>query len=251
MNSTTRFSGRVDNYVKYRPHYPKEIISFLEKETGLTKAWTVADIGSGTGISAELFLQHGNRVYGVEPNKEMREKAEELYHGFPGFISIDGTAEATKLEKESIDLIVAGQAFHWFDRAKAKTEFRRIARAGVWTALLWNERQTRSEFEKGFEELVVKHAIDYTAVDHRNITDREIGSFFDPNPFQFQKFYNEQTFDPTGLKGRLMSSSYVPTEQQPGYKEMIDGLDRLFEKHQTNGKVKFEYETKLYLGKIK
>src|SRR5579863_1256797 len=114
-NSTTRFSDRVEDYVKYRPHYPKKILSYLQDRYAFGPGWVVADIGSGTGISTELFLRFGNNVFAVEPNLEMRSKAEELLAAHPGFRSVEGTAEATGLPGSSIDLIVAGQAFHWFD----------------------------------------------------------------------------------------------------------------------------------------
>src|SRR5438552_226529 len=125
-NSTTRFSNRVEQYVKYRPSYPKEIIPFLENTIDLNPSFVIADIGSGTGISSKIFLANGNTVYAVEPNNEMRNKAEELLWQYDSFISINGTAEQTTLADTSADMIVAGQAFHWFDAVKAKIEFRRI-----------------------------------------------------------------------------------------------------------------------------
>src|ERR1700748_374421 len=122
-NSTTRFSDRVEDYVRYRPHYPAVILSWLHEKYSVGPSWVVADIGSGTGISSELFLTHGYTVYAVEPNVDMRAKAEELLKDPGKFISVNGTAEATGLASESIDLIIAGQAFHWFDPAKTRTEF--------------------------------------------------------------------------------------------------------------------------------
>jgi ubiquinone/menaquinone biosynthesis C-methylase UbiE len=127
-NSTTRFSNRVEQYVKYRPGYPKEIIAFLHQQVELDDSKIIADIGSGTGISAQLFLENGNVVYAVEPNDAMRTKAEELFYTYTSFISTAATAEATTLPDSGIDLIVAGQAFHWFDAMKAKLEFSRIAK---------------------------------------------------------------------------------------------------------------------------
>ena len=112
IDPTTRFTTRVDNYVKYRPSYPASIITLLESECGLTRETIVADIGSGTGFMTELFLKFGNRVFGVEPNAEMRVAGERLLAKYPSFRSVNATAEATALPNESVDLIVAGQAFH-------------------------------------------------------------------------------------------------------------------------------------------
>src|ERR1041385_6863394 len=141
-NSTERFSDRVENYVKYRPHYPREILTALEQLAGLTPTCALADIGSGTGISAELFLEYGNAVYGIEPNNAMRKAGEAYLSRFPKFKSIDGTAETTMLSDASVDLIIAGQAFHWFDVERSRTEFKRILKPGGWAALFWNDRQT-------------------------------------------------------------------------------------------------------------
>src|SRR3954467_5791308 len=121
MNSTTRFTDRVEDYVRYRPSYPAaELLDFLTAKTGFDASWVVADIGSGTGISTEMFLRNGNKVYGVEPNDAMRQKAEELLKEYPGFTSVNGTAENTQLPDKSVGLVLAGQAFHWFNPPVAR-----------------------------------------------------------------------------------------------------------------------------------
>src|SRR5258705_12626233 len=97
LSPTQRFSSRVDNYVRFRPGYPDELIDSLRTENGLTEQAVIADVGSGTGKLTELFLRHGNSVFAVEPNQEMREAGERLLAHFPGFTSIHGTAEATTL----------------------------------------------------------------------------------------------------------------------------------------------------------
>jgi SAM-dependent methyltransferase len=255
-NSTTRFSDRVEDYVKYRPHYPEDILTYLRELYAFGPGWVVADIGSGTGISTEMLLRFGNKVFAVEPNREMRLKAEELLAGYPDFVSVDGTAEATGLADSSVDLIVAGQAFHWFDPVRTRTEFERIARpAAVGTvarpsavvALIWNERLILSDFERGYEELILKYAGDYKTINHKNITDKQIGDFFRPQTFQLRVFENEQRFDLDGLKGRLLSSSYIPKEGER-FGTMIEALAALFERHAAAGQVRVGYETKVYTG---
>lgn len=212
--------------------------------------WVVADIGSGTGISTELFLDFGNRVYAVEPNVDMRSKAEELLSAEVGFASIDGTAETTGLPDSSVDLIVAGQAFHWFEPTATRREFVRIARPGAVTALIWNERLILSDFEAAYEDLILEHAGDYNTINHKNITDQQFAAFFHPQAFVLAVFDNEQVFDFDGLKGRLLSSSYIP-KQGEGHDAMMKALTALFERHQTGGRVRVGYETKLYTGVIK
>jgi SAM-dependent methyltransferase len=243
-NSTIRFSDRVEDYVKYRPHYPEETVEYLRATYGLVREWTIADIGSGTGISTELFLQNGNRVYGVEPNPDMRKKAEELLAG-ERFISIDGTAEATGIADANVELIVAGQAFHWFDPVRSRAELVRILRPGGVVVLVWNERLIATAFEKEYEELILQYGSDYKTINHKNISAERIGEFFHPAVFALATFPNEQWFDFAGLMGRLLSSSYIPKEG-PEHARMIEDLERLFASHQNAGKVRVRYETKVY-----
>lgn len=249
-NSTTRFSNRVEDYVKYRPHYPAELLRFLQNTYKLTQDKLVADIGAGTGISTALFLKAGYNVIAVEPNKEMLDKAIELLGAFPGFIANNGTAEQTGLESASIDAIIAGQAFHWFDALKAKTEFKRVLKSGGITALIWNERRTGSDFEIEYDALIIKHARDYAQVDHRNIAKEHIAAFFSPARVHLEVFANQQIFDFEGLKGRLLSSSYMPALHEEGYDAMLEDLKSLFDKHQSKGAITINYDTKLYVGEL-
>ena len=247
-NPTTRFSDRVENYIKYRPHYPKEIIDYLKSENILKDDYVIADIGSGTGISAELFLQNGNNVYGVEPNKEMREAGEKLLSGYSNFMSIEGTAESTTLEDTSIDLIIAAQSFHWFDSANAKNEFKRILKKGHNTVLIWNARKLYStQFLSEYEDLIKKYGTDYNEVRHEKTGKLVFDNFF-VNGYKEREFPNEQVFDYEGLKGRLLSSSYAPQETHQNYNPMLEELNKIYSKYAENDKVKIEYETKLILG---
>jgi SAM-dependent methyltransferase len=249
-NSTTRFSDRVEDYVKYRPHYPAAVVTYLQQTYSFLPNWVVADIGSGTGISTELLLAAGNHVNAVEPNPEMRVKAEELLSGYPGFVSIVGTAEATGLPDASVDLIVAGQAFHWFEPVATRREFVRIARPGAVVALIWNERLILSAFEQEYEALILEYAGDYKTINHKNITDDRLGMFFHPQTFVLTVFDNEQLFDFEGLKGRLLSSSYIPKDG-PVHDAMMKALVALFERHQSRGRVRVGYETKVYTSVIR
>lgn len=248
MDSTKRFSNRVEDYVKYRPHYPREIIGFLEEEYDLDNTKLIADIGAGTGISSIPFLQAGYNVKAVEPNKEMLGKAIEVLGNFPAFTPVEGTAENTGLPKHSVDAIIAGQAFHWFNREKCKTEFRRILKKKGVLVLIWNERLIETPFEKEYDALILRHAIDYVKVDHRNIQDQDIALFFDPAPMKLTLFPNKQVFDYDGLKGRLLSSSYMPAKDDAGHDQMLEDLERLFERYKENELIVINYATKVYSG---
>ncbi len=252
LNPKERFSTRVENYVRYRPGYPPAVIDVLRRQCGLDGSWVVADVGSGPGNLARLFLDNGNAVVGVEPNREMREAGQRLLAGYPRFTSVSGSAETTLLDDASVDLVVAGQAFHWFDRDRCKPEFRRILRGKRWTALVWNDRRTgTTPFLAAYERLLERYATDYATVRHRNVTSDEVlGAFFAPREPASASFPNRQSFDFDGLKGRLLSSSYAPEPGRPGYEAMLADLRAAFDTYQSGGTVSFDYDTQVYYGQI-
>ena len=251
-DSTQRFTGRVEDYARHRPAYPPELLELLRRECGLTKDTVVADVGSGTGILARLSLDNGNRVIAVEPNDEMRRAGELLLSGHGRFESVTGTAEATTLPQRSVDLITAGQAFHWFDPGAARKEFARVLKPGGKVVLVWNDRRKRGgPFLEAYEGLLETYANDYAEVEHgREGSLEEIDGFFAPSPVHTATFGNEQTLDYDGLKGRLRSSSYVPAEGQPGYREMLGELQGVFRDHQDSGLVTMQYDTRIYYGTL-
>jgi ubiquinone/menaquinone biosynthesis C-methylase UbiE len=250
MNRTQRFSSRAENYAKYRPCYPIDVLDTLKIECGLTKGSGIADIGSGTGILADLFLKNGNLVFGVEPNREMRKTAERLHQKDANFTSVNGTAEATRLDEQCVDFVTAGQAFHWFDRATARQEFLRILKPEGWVVLLWNERLTHTPFLQAYEHLLQARSVDYAIVDHRNIDSRTLVTFFGDKEYKEQNYPNRQVFDFEGLKGRLLSSSYTPEPGNPLYLPMLAELETLFHAHQVEGRVVLEYRTIMYYGQF-
>ena len=250
LDPTKRFSNRVENYLKYRPSYPAAIIPLLESECGLTPETLVADIGSGTGFMTELFLKHGNRVFGVEPNAEMRSAGERLLAKYPKFSSVNATAEATTLPDNSVDLISAGQAFHWFNRQQAKIEFARILKPGGWLVLVWNGfRVESSALVRGYQELLLRYGTDYKEV-NREIEGCDIETFFSPEECRRARFDFKQVFDFEGLKGRLLSASYAPEQTDRCFDQMIDELRSVFEANQKNGTVDFDYETEVFYGQL-
>jgi SAM-dependent methyltransferase len=249
---TQRFSDRVDAYVRYRPGYPSEVVRTLERELGIRPGTTrVVDIGTGTGISAELFLRDGYDVVGVEPNEAMRAAAQKRFAGEPRFRILPGSAEATTLPDASANLVLAAQAFHWFDRTRARAEIARILAPGGALALVWNDRHTdTTPFLRGYEDALRSWSIDYGKVNHQNLSDAEVGAFFRPTGCDIRTFPYHQDFDWEGLLGRAMSSSYVPLRGQPGHDELVAVLRDLFDRHAASGSVRFEYDTKLFFGPL-
>ena len=251
LDSTRRFSNRVADYVRYRPSYPDEIVTTLQEEAGLAPDAVVADGGSGTGISTELFLRHGSEVYAVEPNAEMRAAAEDWLGSQPGFHSVAGTAECSTLPDSWVDLVTAGQAFHWFDCEGARREVTRVLRdAESCVALFWNMRRPGgTPFLAAYEELLLDCSTDYREVTQRNVGPDRLRAFFG-GEYRSRVFPTEQKFDLEALTGRLLSSSYAPARGEPGHDSMLERLGRLFDEHQEEGRVTFLYDTELFFGRV-
>ncbi|MGO9259116.1 MAG: class I SAM-dependent methyltransferase [Bryobacteraceae bacterium] len=245
-----RFSSRVADYVRYRPSYPPELVPWLERECGLTPQSVVADIGSGTGFFAALFLRFGCQVFGVEPNLEMRQAGARILADEPRFQSVEGRAEATSLADGAVDFVTAGQAFHWFDRSAAQAEFRRILRPPGWVVLAWNERLVEGPFLEAYEAILDRYAPDYRQVDHRRMDDGVMDQFFGAGRWKQAAFPNQQRFDLEGLLGRMHSSSYAPPPGSEAYRCVNQELERAFAENQQAGLVALRYMTKVYCGTV-
>lgn len=251
MNNKERFSNRVDSYLKYRPSYPKEAVDYLYDFVGLRSNGKIADIGSGTGIFSKLLLERGSSVIAVEPNQAMREAAEQRLRSNPNFQTMSGSAESTGLPDHSVESIVCAQAFHWFDRLGAQTEFRRILQPGGRVILIWNSRLTNgTPFREAYDQLLHTYGTDYELVNHKNISQTMLRSFFKEGTMHEVRFGMSQEFDFEGLRGRLQSSSYCPIPGHPNYIPMMTELRELFDKNNQDGIVLFDYETEIFWGEV-
>jgi SAM-dependent methyltransferase len=273
-NLPPRFSRRVENYIKYRPHYPQAMIDLLQRECHLTTTAVIADIGSGTGLLTEVFLKNGYRVFGVEPDSEMRAAAEYLLQGYWHFTSISATAEATTLAGHSVDVVTAGQAFHWFDREQARKEFLRILVPKGWVVLVWNIQRTAgtpflAALEQFWQTYLTREGLHTEAIGqdlstllqqtnpvyrwrlHPELADQELVSpLFRTGSYIVKTFENHQVYDFEGLKGRVLSAGSAPEAGHPRFTEMIEALSALFQTHQVDGTITIEQETRMCYGQI-
>jgi SAM-dependent methyltransferase len=241
----------VEDYARYRPGYPRELIETLRTDCGLHEGAAIADMGCGTGNLAVIFLENGNTVFGVEPNAAMRAACRKAMQRFHRFHQIGGRAEATGLRTASVDLVVAGQAFHWFEPAAARAEFRRILKAGGWVALAWNERGSGpSEFHDAYEAVLVRNGVDYAKIRAMRNDEGAIREFFQSGTVRRATYTHAQRFDFDGLKGRLMSSSYAPLSGHPSHEPMMRELREAFDRYQKDGYVQFPYETTMWYGQF-
>jgi SAM-dependent methyltransferase len=247
-----RFSNRVADYVRYRPGYPTAVLDLLRMDCGLRPGHVMADIGSGTGLLSKLFLENGNRVYGVEPNQEMRQAGEEFLQSFAKFTSVAGSAETTTLGDASVDFITAGQAFHWFDPKAARCEFLRILKSNGWVIITWNDRRMEeAPLTREYEDLLERFGIDYKRVKDAYPESEDIRSFFGAGAFSARDLPNQQILDWEGFRGRLRSSSFAPTEGHRNYAPMLAELERIYRRHEQNGSVCMEYFTRVYFGQLR
>jgi SAM-dependent methyltransferase len=251
LDPTRRFSSRVGHYLKGRPGYPPELLDILRDHAGLTASSVIADVGSGTGLLTGLLLTHGNVVFAVEPNADMRRAADARLQSRAGFRSVDGRAEATGLPAASVDLVTVGTAFHWFDRGRTRDEFSRILVPGGRVVLAWNDRDLEaSPFMRGYEQLLQQFAIDYPRVHHRQLDVASMAAFYAPAPVETHVLPFTQAFDLDTLQARLLSSSYAPEPGHPRHEPMLGALRTLFDAHAAGGEVAFHYRTEIYIGRL-
>jgi SAM-dependent methyltransferase len=252
LEPTQRFSNRVENYRRYRPGYPSGVIDLIRVTGGLGAGARVADVGSGTGIFTRQLLEAGFEVSAVEPNEAMRLAAEEDLRGYPGFHSIGASAEGTGLPDQAFCAVTSAQAFHWFKREAVRLEFHRILRPGGRVFLIWNGRcEKASPFDGEYQALLGTLGQSYDAVRESVLgTKQEMADFFSEGTFRSDYFDHEQVMTWTELRGRFLSSSYAPTEDDPGCGSVLSKLEDIFRKHESGGRVKFAMTTGVYHGQM-
>jgi SAM-dependent methyltransferase len=249
--TTERFTGRVESYRQFRPRYPETIVDLLQSECGLTEDSSIADIAAGTGLLAEIFLARGYHVTAVEPNEQMRAACSALTAQFPRLQCVAGTAEATGLPAHSADLITVGQAMHWFDLERTRIEFVRILRPDGGCAVVYNHRKIGGDaFHEAYEQLLREFGTDYATVQERHLSPEKLREFFVPGEMKQAAFSNAQWLTLEGLEGRVLSSSYMPSEGDPGYAAMRTAITDLFRKHEKGGQVCLEYECVVCYGQL-
>jgi len=253
MNET-KFDGMGKIYAKFRPTYPQAFIDYLCCDASINRDSVIADIGSGTGILTRQLLEIGKNIFAVEPNDDMRAIAEVDLSNYNNFIPVNGTAENTTLDDESIDFITVAQAFHWFDRARFKTECSRILKPEGKVILVWNSRDLSSEVVKDADEINRKYCPNFKGISGgmrgADAEDKNYFSDFFASNYETMVFQNDLTFDLGGFIGRALSASYALKENDGNYPAYIAELTESFNKHAINGKMIMPNITKSYVGRV-
>ena len=250
-NPTERFTGRVENYRRFRPSYPAELVELLRCQCSLRSDLQVADIAAGTGLLTEIFLDAGFAVTAIEPNAEMREACATLQQQYPGLTVIDGTAEATGLADHSVGLITVAQAMHWFDLEKTRAEFVRILKPDGWCAVIYNNRRLGGDpFHDAYERFLLDYGIDYGAVKEQHVGRKRLAQFFSPSPMVCATIPNAQSLPLEALEGRILSSSYMPQSGHQRFEEMRTAIQRLFADTQSDGAVTMHHDCVVCCGQV-
>jgi ubiquinone/menaquinone biosynthesis C-methylase UbiE len=248
---TERFTGRVEDYEKYRTRYPSAVIDMVVENCGLRREHLVADVGAGTGMLAELFLQHGNAVVAVEPNDDMRSVCEKLATAWPGLTVKNGTAEATGLEDASVDFIAVGRAFHWFDMEQTKREFQRILRPEGWIVLASNGRvRDDSPVSQTYERMLREHGTDYAANRERYEIASKVDKCFEGGELFRKEIAGEQRLTLDELIGQTQSLSVTPEVGHPKYDGMQRGLKVFFAQWEKGGLVTMQTVCRVACGRF-
>lgn len=249
--STERFTDRAVDYARYRPSYPVAVADLLMRVGHLSMGDVVADIGAGTGLFTRMLLEQGLRVRAIEPNAAMRAAADAMLGGGPGYSSGAGTAEHTGLADAGVRLVTVAQAFHWLDATAARVEFSRILTPGGCVAVVFNLRRTDTPLTAGYEALLQHFAPEYPRVGLRpELDESAVAAFFAPGFCQRHAFAHVQHFDRNGLRGRLLSSSFVPAAGTRDHERLCIALDALFERCQSGGSVEFGYRCVVFVGAL-
>ncbi len=249
--NTEKFSGKASIYEKYRPEYPAAFIDYLYGSAGFSQASTIADVGAGTGILTRQLLEKGSRVFGVEPNNDMRKTAETKLAGFNNFYSVNGTAENTRLDGQSFDFVTVAQAFHWFDALAFKKECMRILKPGGLVVLVWNSRVAGSELVMENAEICKKYCPHFTGFSGgMEEKPSDLSMFFKDGTYETKHFDNKISYDLEGFIGRNLSASYAPDEKEINYVKFVNAITSLFDRYSVGGRVVVPNVTSCYSGKV-
>lgn len=249
MNEFHMFTDRASDYSEGRPLYAEKFMKELSDRFGAGEGTVAVDIGSGTGKFASQLLKLGCRVYGVEPNRDMRLEAEKLLGVNPAFSSVEGSASSLNLPSCSCDFITAAQAFHWFNPLEFRAECSRVLKPGGYVFLIWNMRDMNAEVNRKSFEIYKKYCPQFKGFAggiQRN--DERIRQFFPE--YEVLCYDHPLYFTKEKFIKRSLSGSYSLKESDDFYTEYIQKLERLFETYSESGTLEMPNQTMVYVGTL-
>lgn len=251
VNNEEKFSGKATHYDYARPAYAESLLNTLYSDYGFSPQSVIADIGSGTGIFTEQLLKRGNKVYGVEPNTDMRKAGEERLKGYQNFVSVNGDAANTKLLNTSIDIITVAQALHWFPLEEFSKECKRILKPNGQVVIVYNQRC--NDFINKDVDAVVARYCDIrnasTGAAYIELKRKRINELYNGKFIEICKS-NSLLMDKNKFLSYWLSRSYAPREGDVNYKLFVNDIVSVFDKYAKDGLITLKQESMAYIGKV-
>ncbi len=212
------FGPAADLYDRVRPTYPVEAVTWMLGTTPLR----VVDLGAGTGKLSRVLRDAGHEVVAVEPDADMLAR---LSASSPGVVAAAGSAERIPVEPASVDAVVAGQAYHWFDTDVAHPEIARVLRPGGVFAPVWNIRDHAEPWVVALTELLGAE----DGSDHAGQLGPQLPGEF--GPAERAEFRHSIPMTPDSLVELVRSRSYYLTAAPQRQRELTDGIYALCAEH--------------------
>jgi ubiquinone/menaquinone biosynthesis C-methylase UbiE len=249
MDTSSLYDNRVEYYLKYRPGYPDQYVSDLIKLKILQKSDVIVDMGCGTGLLAEIFLRNRNKVIGIEPNLEMRQAAENYLKKYLpiSFKCLNGKAESSTLDPISVNHIVCGESFHWFETHSAIKEFQRILIPNGYLMIFSNWEYKNTDFAKQFNLIIQKHQFESNVKPPPKI---EWNQIFHNGKYEKIQYPMRKEMNFEQILGYALSLSRTPLPGDKAYEFFKNELKNAFNRFEKNTKILFEFKTKLKFGKL-
>ena len=248
MDYTKRFDGKGEIYAKARPKYAAALFDYMKNKLNIPAGSVFADVGSGTGIFSSQLLDCGYKVYAVEPNGDMRQKAEEKLSGNDNFVSVNGADGNMNLPDKSVDYITTAQAFHWLDAKAFKHECRRVLKPGGKVLIIYNFRKTDADCTKALAQLQYKYNPEFHGFSN-GMSDEKCIDFFGGECEMFRAD-NTLTYDRQGYVNRVLSSSYSLKESDDRYADYLKEINNIFDMYSSDGIITIPNETVAYIGVV-
>lgn len=244
------FNGK-SKYYYTRPDFDKRCFKYLCENLGLSRKSVIAELGAGTGKFTNKAANLCEKIYAIEPNEEMFTIGKMLCSHKKNVEYIKATAEDTKLPPKSMDMVLAVQSFHYFEKDMLLTELQRILKEKGVFCIIWNLNEAVGDFGKDWSQLLHDQKMEVTGSgDNHNIPEeREL--IYGKNGYKEVNFARDVYMSYKKLKRYASSISFVPKPGEQGYEDFYKRLKEIFDKNKHFNKVKINVTTYLQYGKVK
>ena len=238
------FSAGAASYQRARPDYPEQAVAFLAERFAIVPGRRLVDLGAGTGKFTACLTATGARIVAVEPVEDMWRRID----AGASVRVVGGTAEAIPLRDGCADVVLAAQAFHWFDGPRALAEMRRVLAPGGGLGLVWNARDRSAAWVAELSDIVDAYgnAIRrHETEEWRDAFDGDTGF----GPLAMTAFPNPQEVDEDQVVDRVASTSFIAILPDDERAVVLNRVREVVRSHpDTRGREHFNFphETRVY-----